>query len=127
LEALRKKVEKEGLGHSNRRSSEVREELKYVYAALLLHSAGQKIDEDSLKKIISATGGEVDEARVKALVASLSEVNIDEALKAGQAVVAAPAPAKEAVPAPEAKKEEKKKEEGKKEEEAIAGLGALFG
>ena len=68
-----------------------------------------------------------DEAQVKALVASLAGINIEEALKVGPAVAAAPAPAKEA-PAPEAKKEEeKKKEEGKKEEEAIAGLGALFG
>jgi large subunit ribosomal protein L12 len=105
---------------------EVREEMKYVYAALLLHSDGQKIDEESLRKVISATGGEIDEARVKALVASLSEVNIDEALKAGQAMVAAPTAVKEAAPAQEAKKEEKK-EEGKKEEEAVAGLGALFG
>jgi large subunit ribosomal protein L12 len=105
---------------------EVREEMKYVYAALLLHSSGQSIDEESLKKIISATGGEVDEARVKALVASLAEVNIDEALKAGQTVMAAPVATKETAPAPEAKKEEKK-EEGKKEEEAVAGLGALFG
>jgi len=105
---------------------EVREEMKYVYAALLLHSSGKNIDEESLKKIISATGGEVEEARVKALVASLSEVNIDEALKAGQAVIAAPVAAKEAAPEPAAKKEENK-EEGKKEEEAVAGLGALFG
>jgi large subunit ribosomal protein L12 len=105
---------------------EVKEEMKYVYAALLLHSSGQNIDEESLKKIMSATGGEVDEARVKALVASLAEVNIDEALKAGQTVIAAPAATKETAPAPEAKKEEKK-EEGKKEEEAVAGLGALFG
>ncbi len=100
--------------------------MKYVYAALLLHSDGKKIDEESLRRVISATGGEVNEARVKALVASLSEVNIDEALKSGQAMVAAPTPVKEAKPATEVKKEEKEKEE-KKEEEAVAGLGALFG
>ena len=97
--------------------------MKYVYAALLLHSDSKKIDEESLRKVISATGGEVNEAQVKALVASLSEVNIDEALKAGQAMLAAPTAVKEAAPAAEAKKEE----EGKKEEEAVAGLGALFG
>lgn len=101
--------------------------MKYVYAALLLHSSGQKIDEESLKKVISATGGEVDEARVKALVASLAEVNIEDALKVGSAIASTPAPVKEAAPAPEAKKQEEKKEEAKKEEEAIAGLGALFG
>jgi len=101
--------------------------VKYIYAALLLHSSGQKIDEESLKKVIIATGGEVDEARVKALVASLAEVNIEDALKVGPAIASTPAPAKEAAPAPEAKKQEEKKEEAKKEEEAIAGLGALFG
>ena len=100
--------------------------MKYVYAALLLHSSGQNIDEESLKRIITATGGEVDEVRVKALVASLAEVNIDEALKAGQTVATTPVTVKEAAPAPEAKKEEKEEEE-KKEEEAVAGLGALFG
>jgi large subunit ribosomal protein L12 len=103
--------------------------MKYVYAALLLHSSGQKIDEETIKKVVSATGGEVDEARVKALVASLADVNIEAALKAGPALAAAsPAPIKEAAQAPEAKKEEKKEgEEKKKEEEAVAGLGALFG
>ena len=103
--------------------------MKYVYAALLLHSSGQKIDEETVKKVVSATGGEVDEARVKALVASLSEVNIEDALKAGPAIAAAaPAVAKEATQAPEVKKEEEKEgEEKKKEEEAVAGLGALFG
>ncbi len=101
--------------------------MKYVYAALLLHSASQPITEDSVKKVITATGGQADEVQVKALVAALSEVNIDEALKSAAAMapvaaVAAPAPA-------EAKKEEKKpaEEEKKKEEEALAGLGALFG
>ena len=55
--------------------------MMYIYAALLLHSFGQKVDEDSVKKILVATGGNVDEARVRALVASLADVNIDEAIK----------------------------------------------
>jgi large subunit ribosomal protein L12 len=98
--------------------------MKYMYAALLLHSAGQPIDEDSVKKVVTAAGVKPEEARVKALVAALSEVKIDEALKAAQAApVAVAAPA-----AAPAKKEEKKPaEEKKKEEEALAGLGALFG
>lgn len=99
--------------------------MRYVYAALLLHASGQKIDEEKLKNVLVATGGDVDQARVKALIASLSEVNIDEAIKMAPGVVAVPA----APAAPAAKKEEKKEEvkEEKKEEEAIAGLGALFG
>ena len=96
-----------------------------MYAALLLHSAAQKVDEENIKKVISAVGVKPEEARIKALVAALSEVKIDEALKAAKAApVAVAAP----VAAAPAKKEEKKPEdEKKKEEEALAGLGALFG
>ncbi len=101
--------------------------MKYVYAALLLHSSAQAITEENVKKVVSAAGSQVEEVQVKALVAALSEVNIDEALKSATMMpVAAAAPA--AAPA-ETKKEEKKagEDEKKKEEEALAGLGALFG
>lgn len=101
--------------------------MKYVYAALLLHSAEQKVTEDSVKKVLTAAGVKSEEPRIKALVAALSEVNIDEALKSAQTMaVAPPVPA---APAEGGKKEEKKagEEEKKKEEEALAGLGALFG
>jgi large subunit ribosomal protein L12 len=99
--------------------------MKYVYAALLLHSSAQPVTEENVKKVITAAGSQAEESQVKALVAALSEVNIDEALKSAS-VMAAPV----AAPAPsEAKKEDKKpaEEEKKKEEEALAGLGALFG
>ncbi len=101
--------------------------MKYVYAALLLHSNAQPINEENVKKVVAAAGGQAEEVQVKALVAALSEVNIDEALKSATAmapVAAAPA----AGPAESKKKEEKPAEdEKKKEEEALAGLGALFG
>ena len=99
--------------------------MEYVYAALLLHSAGGKITEDSVKKILTAAGVKTDEPRVKALVAALSEIKIEDALKAAQAMPVAAAPAAAA----EGKKEEKKaaEDEKKKGEEALAGLGALFG
>ena len=104
--------------------------MEYIYAALLLHRAGKPVDEENVKKVLSAAGVNPDEARVKSLVAALSEVNIDEVLKSATAmpVAAAPAPALEAEKKPE-KKEEKKKEEKKEEEkeEALAGLSALFG
>jgi len=100
--------------------------MEYVYGAMLLHSAGQPINEDNVKKVLTAAGVKVDAARVKALVASLEGVNIDEAIKSALAMqVAAPAPAA----APAAEKKEKKKEEKKEEvteEEAAAGLSALF-
>ncbi|MCX6694865.1 MAG: 50S ribosomal protein L12, partial [Candidatus Altiarchaeota archaeon] len=50
--------------------------MEYVYSAMLLHSAGKKIDEASVKAILKATGVEANESRVKALVASLEGVNI---------------------------------------------------
>ena len=103
--------------------------MEYIYAALLLHKAGKEITESALKKVLEAAGVKVDEAKVKALVNALKEVNIEEAISAPVAVAAAPAPAPaEGAAAEEKKEEEKKKEEDeKKEEEAAAGLAALFG
>jgi large subunit ribosomal protein L12 len=96
--------------------------MEYVYAALILHSTGSKVTEDGVKKILTAAGVKVEEPRVKALVAALSEIKIEDALKAAQTMpTAAPAAA-----APTETKKEEKKEE-KKPEEALAGLGALFG
>jgi len=101
--------------------------MKYIYAALLLHSASQPITEENVKKVLLAAGVNVEEARVKALVAALKEVNIDEVLKSAPTGFMAPAPTP-VQEAPQPKKEEKKKEEKKaEEEEALAGLGALFG
>lgn len=106
--------------------------MEYVYSAMLLHSAGKKITDENIKKVLTAAGVKADDAKIKALTSSLEGVNIDEAIKTAVAPVAA-APA---APAPAAgeKSEEKKKEEKKKkeepevsEEEAAAGLGALFG
>ena len=99
--------------------------MKYVYAAMLLHSAGQSISEDSVKKILGAAGVKVEEARVKALVAALSEVKIDEVLK--NAATMAVAPVAAAAPAAPAEAKDEAKEDKKKEEEALAGLSALFG
>jgi len=97
--------------------------LKEIYAALLLHASEKPVNEENLKKVLSAAGVKVDEVRVKALAASLSEMKIDDVLKSAAAMAAAPS-----APAEPGKKEEKKpEEEEKKEEEALAGLGALFG
>ena len=106
--------------------------MEYVYAAMLLHKAGKEINEENLTQVLKAAGINADAARVKALVASLAEVNIEEAIKSAPTMMAAPAAAPTAAaPAAEAKpKEEKKKkeeEEKAKEEAALEGLGALFG
>ena len=110
--------------------------MEYVHAAILLHKAGKPINEEALTKVLSAAGIKPDPVRVKALVASLTDVDIEEAIKSPPALmsaaVAAPAaaaqaPASEEKPA-EAKKEKKEKDEEKeKEEAAMEGLGALFG
>jgi large subunit ribosomal protein L12 len=96
--------------------------MEYTYAALLLHKVGKDINEDNLKAVISATGAEVDEAKVKVMVASLNGVDIAD--KLANASVAA-APAAGVAPAEAPKEEEKKKEEPKAE--AAEGLASLFG
>jgi len=107
--------------------------MEYVYAALLLHKLKQNITEDSVKSVVKSAGATPDDVRVKALVAALSEVNIEEALKAAPvamaAATAAPAAggaAPAAGGAAPSKAAEEKKEE-KKEEEALEGLSSLFG
>lgn len=102
--------------------------MQYIYAALLLNAEEKEVNEANVKKVIEAAGAKADDAKVKALVASLDGVDIKEAISKA-AVTAAPAAAPAAAgaaPAAEEKKEEPK-EEGKTEEEAAAGLGALFG
>jgi len=94
--------------------------MEYIYAALLLHKLGHPVSEENLKKVISATGTQVDEAKVKTLIASLKGVDISAELANASAVAAAPA----ATGATE-KKEEKKEEE--KPSESAAGLASLFG
>jgi large subunit ribosomal protein L12 len=100
--------------------------MEYVYAALLLHRLKQNITEDSVKNVVKAAGVTPDDVRVKALVAALGEVNIEEALKAAPVAVAAAAPGAAAA-AGEAPAKEEEKEEEKKEEEALEGLSSLFG
>jgi len=108
--------------------------MENVYAAMLLHKAGKEINEETVTSVLKAAGITIDAVQVKALVASLSEVDIDEAIKAAPTMMAA-APAAPAAPAAapaaeEKPKEDKKKkaeEEKAKEDAALEGLGALFG
>jgi len=101
--------------------------MEYVYAALLLHKAGKPVDEAGVTSVLKAAGVAVNEARVKALVASLEGVNIDEAISKA-AFAAAPAAAA-AAPAAGAPAAEAEKEEDKEKDEAtgMEGLSALFG
>ncbi|MDD3042822.1 MAG: 50S ribosomal protein P1 [Methanosarcinaceae archaeon] len=100
--------------------------MEYIYAALLLHNAGKDLTEETITAVLGAAGIEVNESRVKALIAALDGVDIEEAI--AQAAFAAPAAAVAAAPAEavaEAVVEEE--EEDESEEDGMAGLGALFG
>ncbi|MHC1573287.1 MAG: 50S ribosomal protein P1 [Candidatus Syntropharchaeales archaeon] len=107
--------------------------MEYVYAALLVHNAGNEVTEDAITAVLSAANVDVDETRVKALVAALEGIDIDDALSkaavipqaapAGVATAAEPA----AEEAKEVKEEEEEAEEEAAEESGMEGLGALFG
>jgi large subunit ribosomal protein L12 len=103
--------------------------MEYVYAALLLHSAGKDVNEDGIKKVVEASGVAADDIRIKALVAALEGVDIAKVLS--QAAVmpvasAAPAAAAAGAAAPDTK-EEKEEDKEAAEESGVEGLGALFG
>jgi large subunit ribosomal protein L12 len=100
--------------------------MEYMYAAMLLHSAGKEIDETSLGNILNAAGVSPDTVRVKALVAALAEVDIEEALKA-PIITAAAAPVAAPAAQDEEEEEQPKEEEKEEEEEDLQGLSALFG
>jgi large subunit ribosomal protein L12 len=100
--------------------------MEYVYAALLLHKLQKEVNEANISSVVKASGAEVNDAQVKALVAALADINIEDAIKAAPVAVAAAAPAA-AEAAGEAKKEEKPKDDGKTEEAAMEGLSSLFG
>ena len=105
--------------------------MEYVYAALILHEADQEIEEESVTDVLEAAGTDVEESRVKALVAALEDVDIDEAV--AEAFVGAPAPAEPAAeeaeaPAEEAEEPEAEEEPEEEEEDTSGeGLGELFG
>jgi len=96
--------------------------MEYVYAALMLHKLKKEITEENVTSIVKASGAELNEAKVKSLVASLADVDIEDAITAAPAA-AAPAEGGEG------KKAEKKDEAaaGKSEEAAMEGLSSLFG
>jgi len=98
--------------------------MEYVYAALLLHKLKKEVNEANISSVVKASGAEVNDAQVKAMVAALADINIEDAIKAAPVAVAAAAPAQAAG---EVKKEEAPKDTGKSEEAAMEGLSSLFG
>jgi large subunit ribosomal protein L12 len=98
--------------------------MDYIYAVLLLHNAKKEINEANVKAVLSSAGISVDDGKLKGLLASLKDINVQEAIeKAAMPVAAAAGPAET-----ETKSEEKKEEEVEVSEESAAeGLGSLFG
>ena len=85
--------------------------MEYVYAALMLHKLKKEITEENVTSIVKASGAELNEAKVKSLVASLADVNIEDAIKAATVAVAAAPAAAAPAEVGEGKKEEKKYKE----------------
>jgi large subunit ribosomal protein L12 len=93
--------------------------MEYVYAALILNETGEEINEDNLTGVLEAAGADVEESRVKALVAALEDVDIEEAVQGAAAVPAGGAGGGAAAGADEG---------GDDDDEADGeGLGELFG
>ncbi|MFH5798349.1 50S ribosomal protein P1 [Haladaptatus sp. CMAA 1911] len=108
--------------------------MEYVYAALILNESGEEINEENLTDVLDAAGVDVEESRVKALVAALEDVDIEEAVEQAAAVPAGGASAAPAggddEGAEEAEEEEAAEEEEEDDEDEDAGgegLGELFG
>jgi len=97
--------------------------MENVYAALLLHKLGKDVNEENIKKVLTAAGAHAEESKVKSLIASLKGVDIDKELESASLMAAAPAAGSHGHA--EEKKEEKPKEE--KKAAAAEGLSALFG
>ena len=100
--------------------------MEYVYAAMLLHSAGREINEKNVKAVLKGAGVDSDDGRVKALIASLDGIDIEEAMSTAVAAPAA-APVAGGAGATEAVEEAPAEEEEEEEESGFEGLGSLFG
>ncbi|MCL9817884.1 50S ribosomal protein P1 [Natronocalculus amylovorans] len=110
--------------------------MEYVYAALILNETDEEINEDNITAVLEAAGVDVEESRVKALVAALEDVDIEEAIETAAAVPAAGAApaaagsdddaddAEEADAADDADDDDEEEED---EDASGEGLGSLFG
>ncbi|WP_280587006.1 50S ribosomal protein P1 [Halorubrum sp. Boch-26] len=112
--------------------------MEYVYAALILNETGEEINEDNIIGVLEAAGVDVEESRVKALVAALEDVDIEEAIETAAAAPAAGAAggSADAADADEADEDDEDDEAEEAADEAAdedddedggEGLGELFG
>ena len=113
--------------------------MEYVYAALILNETGEEINESNLTDVLEAAGVDVEESRVKALVAALEDVDIEDAIETAAAAPAAGAAAGGAAGGAdesedadddddeEAEADEAEDDDDEEEEDGGEGLGELFG
>jgi len=113
--------------------------MEYVYAALILNETGEEINEDNITGVLEAAGVDVEESRVKALVAALEDVDIEDAIDTAAAAPAAGAAAGSADDGgsdadaddgdddDEAEEAEAADEEEEDDDDGGEGLGELFG
>jgi large subunit ribosomal protein L12 len=113
--------------------------MEYIYAALILNETDEELNEENITAVLEAAGADVEESRVKALVAALEDVDIEEAIDTAAAVPAAGGAAGggaggEAEEADaddgddEAEEAEAEEDDDDEEEDASGeGLGELFG
>ncbi len=104
--------------------------MELVYAAMTLHEAGKEINEENLSSVADAAGLDVDDSEVKALVAALEDVDIEEAMEtavaAGGAAPAESGGSSEEESGDDEEEAEEDDEEEADDEEAAEGLGDLF-
>ncbi|MFW9949252.1 MAG: 50S ribosomal protein L12 [Candidatus Thorarchaeota archaeon] len=96
--------------------------MESIYAALLLHKVGGKINETNVEKVLAAAGAKVDKDQIVKLIAGLKDTDIENIIKSASSVPVVAAPTVGVVE----KKEEKKKKEEEPEEEEPTGIGSLF-
>ncbi len=111
--------------------------MEYVYAALILNETDEEINEDNITGVLDAAGVDVEESRVKALVAALEDVDIEEAVSEAAAVPAAGAAGGAAASAADDDDDEEEEadvpdtteddDDDEEEEASGEGLGNLFG
>ena len=111
--------------------------MEYVYAALILNETGEEINEDNITGVLEAAGVDVEESRVKALVAALEDVDIEEAIETAAAAPAAGAAAggsadessedESSEDDTEEADEDEAAEEEEDDDDGGEGLGELFG
>ncbi len=97
--------------------------MESIYAALLLHKAGGKINETNVEKVLTAAGATVDKDQIVKLIAGLKDTKIEDIIKSASSAPVIAAPAGGTV---EKKEKKKKKEEEPEEEEEPTGIGSLF-